>query len=82
MDHDNTSKEQRSDSAETPAGAHRVAEQQLTIAQTATGYWSVQRGGKHVAGAMTQRAAEAERDLMVRLHRRNVRRTGVHAAGV
>jgi hypothetical protein len=72
MDHDHTSSE--------PAQA--PAEQPLTIAQTATGYWSVQRDGKHVAGAMTKRAAEAERDLVVRLRRRNVRRTGTRVAGV
>ena len=77
MDHDDTTTtEQRTDTAQAPA------EQQLTIAQTATGYWSVQRGGRHVAGAMTKGAAEAERDLMVRLRRRTVRRTGVHVAGV
>jgi hypothetical protein len=76
MNHDHTTTEQRTD----PAQAQ--AEQQLTIAQTATGYWSVQRGGKHVAGAMTQHAAEAERDLMLRLRRRNVRRTGARLARV
>jgi hypothetical protein len=47
----------------------------LTIEQTPTGYWSVQRGGRHLAGSMTRRGAEAERDLMLRLGRRSVRRT-------
>ena len=54
----------------------------LTIRQTATGYWTVQREGKDVAGSMTQRGAEAERELMLRLSRRSVRRTGARAAGV
>jgi hypothetical protein len=47
----------------------------LTIEQTPTGYWSVQRDGRHLAGSMTRRGAEAERDLMLRLSRRSVRRT-------
>lgn len=54
----------------------RTAEQ-LTIKQTRTGYWSVQRGSVHVAGAMTRKGAEAERDLLQRLKSRSVRRTGV-----
>jgi hypothetical protein len=54
----------------------------LTIRQTATGYWTVQREGKDVAGSMTQRGAEAERDLMLRLSRRSVRRTGARVAGI
>ncbi len=48
--------------------------QQLTIRQTPTGYWTVQRGDVHLAGSMTKRGAEAERDLMLRLGRRAVRR--------
>jgi hypothetical protein len=47
----------------------------LTIEQTPTGYWTVQREGRHLAGSMTRRGAEAERDLMLRLSRRSVRRT-------
>ncbi len=39
----------------------------LTIKQTSTGYWSVQRGSVHLAGAPTQRGAEAERELLRRL---------------
>jgi len=50
---------------------------QLEIRQTATGYWTVQREGRHVTGAMTRRAAEAERDLMLRLRSRTVRRNAV-----
>jgi hypothetical protein len=50
--------------------------EQLTIRQTRTGYWTVQRGRVHVAGAMTRKAAEAERDLRNRLSGRTVRRAG------
>ena len=50
---------------------------QLEIRQTATGYWTVQREGRHVTGAMTRHAAEAERDLMLRLRSRTVRRNAV-----
>jgi len=56
--------------------------ERLTINRTATGYWTVQREGKDVAGSMTLRGAEAERELMVRLGRRSVRRTAVRAAGL
>ena len=48
--------------------------ERLTIKQTATGYWSVQRGPVHLTGASTRKGAEAERDLLKRLERRNVRR--------
>lgn len=48
--------------------------EQLTIRQTRTGYWSVQRGTVHLAGAMTRKGAEAERDLLRRLSGRAVRR--------
>ena len=48
--------------------------QQLTIKQTHTGYWSVQRGTVHLAGAMTRKGAEAERDLLRSLSNRSVRR--------
>jgi hypothetical protein len=40
---------------------------QLTITQTPTGYWTVQRGGVQLAGAMTRTGAERERDLLLRL---------------
>lgn len=48
--------------------------EQLKIKQTATGYWVVERGAVQLAGAMTLRAAEAERDLLNRLRSRSVRR--------
>jgi hypothetical protein len=48
--------------------------EQLTISQTPTGYWTVQRGEVHLAGSMTRRGAEAERDLLMRLGSRTVRR--------
>ncbi len=55
--------------------------EQLTIKQTPTGYWSVQRGATHIAGAATRKGAEAERELLKRLssrrERRNVRREPV-----
>ena len=55
-------------------------EQRLTIKQTATGYWTVQRGDVQLRGAMTRRAAEAERDLLERLRRRSLRRAGTAPA--
>jgi hypothetical protein len=48
--------------------------ERLTIKQTATGYWTVQRGAVHLTGSMTRKGAEAERDLLKRLSRRTVRR--------
>lgn len=53
--------------------------EQLKIRRTATGYWTVLRGNVHIAGSMTRRGAEAERDLMLRLSRRSVRRTAARA---
>jgi hypothetical protein len=50
--------------------------ERLIIKQTSTGYWTVLRGRVHIAGAMTRRGAEAERDLLTRLGRRSVRRAG------
>jgi hypothetical protein len=47
---------------------------QLKIKQTATGYWTVEQGAVQLAGAMTQSAAEAERDLVNQLRGRSVRR--------
>jgi hypothetical protein len=44
-------------------------DEQLTIRQTPTGYWSVQRGAVHVVGAPTRSGAEAERELLRRLRR-------------
>ena len=43
--------------------------EQLTIKQTPTGYWSVQRGATHLSGAPTRKGAEAERELLRRLSR-------------
>lgn len=47
-----------------------VQKERLTIRQTATGYWVVQRGSVQLAGAVTRKAAEAERDLLERLRAR------------
>ena len=41
--------------------------EQLTIKQTPTGYWTVQRGTVQLAGAMTRRAAEHELEMLRRL---------------
>jgi len=49
--------------------------QQLTIQQTATGYWAVQRGGEQIAFAMTRAAAERERETLERLSRCSERRS-------
>lgn len=46
----------------------------LTVKQTPTGYWVVQHGAVHLAGAPTRHAAEAERDLLNRLRSRSLRR--------
>jgi hypothetical protein len=59
---------------ESQTGGDGSTPPQLEIRQTATGYWTVQREGRHVTGAMTRRGAEAERDLMLRLRSRAVRR--------
>jgi hypothetical protein len=48
--------------------------QQLTIKKTATGYWTVTRGAIHLAGSMTRKGAEAERELLERLRRQSVKR--------
>ena len=45
--------------------------EQLTIKQTPTGYWSVQRGATHLTGAATRKGAEAERDLLKRISNRD-----------
>ena len=42
----------------------------LTIRQTNTGYWVVQSGAVELAGAITLKAAEAERELLRRLRDR------------
>jgi hypothetical protein len=48
--------------------------EQLTIKRTPTGYWIVQRGDVQLAGAMTRRGAESERELLRQLSGRTVRR--------
>ncbi|HUH82015.1 MAG TPA: hypothetical protein VLZ06_11890 [Solirubrobacteraceae bacterium] len=48
--------------------------EQLTIKQTPTGYWTVQRGATQVSGAATRKGAEAERELLRRIGNRNERR--------
>jgi len=48
--------------------------ERLTIKQTATGYWVVQRGSVQLAGGVTRAAAEAERELLERLRDRGRRR--------
>ena len=45
-------------------------ERELTIKQTSTGYWVVRSGDAEIAGALTRKAAESERDLMRRLRTR------------
>jgi hypothetical protein len=57
-----------------PRGSESVQTEPLTIKQTRTGYWVVQRGAVHLAGAPTRQAAEAERDLLTRLRSRSMRR--------
>jgi hypothetical protein len=55
--------------------------EQLTIRQTPTGYWSVQRGATHVAGAVSRKGAEAEREMLRRLGSRRHTRTLRRASG-
>jgi hypothetical protein len=50
--------------------------ERLTVKQTPTGYWTVQRGARQLAGAMTRDAAERERDMLDRLHEQGVKRAG------
>lgn len=73
MRNDDTNTTSRDHSGSAPA-------ETLTIEQTPTGYWTVQREGRHLAGSMTRRGAEAERDLMLRLRGRSVRRTTTRRA--
>jgi hypothetical protein len=56
------------------------ASPRLTIKQTATGWWTVQRGSVQLAGAMTRTAAERERELLLRLGESSSRRAGTRAA--
>jgi hypothetical protein len=52
----------------------------LTIKQTATGCWTVQRGSVQLAFAMTRSAAERERETLQRLSRSRSRRAGSRSA--
>lgn len=52
---------------------------QLTIKKTPTGYWTVQRGGVQLAGAMTRSAAEREREVLRRIGQSSERRAGTRA---
>ncbi|HWG09026.1 MAG TPA: hypothetical protein VN672_08465 [Solirubrobacteraceae bacterium] len=45
-------------------------DEQLTLKQTASNYWIVERGPQAISGALTRQAAESERELMRRLRRR------------
>lgn len=47
-----------------------VRAEPLTVKETATGYWFVQRGAVELVGAITREAAEAERELILRLRER------------
>jgi hypothetical protein len=51
-----------------------MPQERLTIKQTPTGYWAVQRGAVHLSGSMTRSGAEAECELLKRLRRRTVKR--------
>jgi len=51
----------------------------LTVEQTATGYWTVQRGSVQLAFAMTREAAEHELELLEQLGRCANRRAGTRA---
>ena len=48
----------------------------LTIKQTSTGWWTVQRGRIQLAGAMTRDGAERELELLRRLADCSSRRAG------
>lgn len=54
---------------------------QLTIRQTATGWWTVQRGRIELAGAMTRDGAERELELLRRLAECSTRRAGARSDG-
>jgi hypothetical protein len=56
--------------------------ERLEIRQTATGYWTVQRGEKQLAGAMTREAAEREREMLRRLSERTLKRAGTRTFAV
>jgi hypothetical protein len=52
----------------------------LTVEQTPTGYWTVQRGAVSLVFAMTREAAERELELLERLGRCSTRRAGAREA--
>jgi len=52
----------------------------LTVEQTSTGYWTVQRGGVQLAGAATRSGAEREREMLLRLSLCCERRAGSRAS--
>ncbi len=52
----------------------------LKIEQTATGYWTVQRGNVQLVFAMTREAAERELKLLEQLGRCSKRRAGTRTA--
>ena len=48
----------------------------LTIKQTSTGWWTVQRGRVQLAGAMTRDGAERELEMLLRIADCSTRRAG------
>jgi hypothetical protein len=54
--------------------------QPLTVERTVTGYWTVQRDGVPLAGAMTRTAAERECEMLSRLGLASSRRAGSRTA--
>jgi hypothetical protein len=62
--------------AHSEASLELMQAEQLSVQQTATRYWVVQRGAVQLAGAITRQAAEAELDLLRRLSDRSIRRAG------
>jgi hypothetical protein len=51
-----------------------VDRERLHVEQVATTCWEVQRGSVRLSSALTRAAAEAERELVERLHDRQERR--------
>jgi hypothetical protein len=51
----------------------------LTIKQTSTGWWTVQRGPVPLAGAMTRDGAERELEMLRRLADCSTRRAGARS---
>jgi hypothetical protein len=61
-----------------PKGIQMQSEK-LTIKQTATGWWTVQRGRIQLAGAWTRDGAERERELLHALGEGAERRAGARS---